>query len=74
MRPGDRAWLVLAAGVAAWDIIAPPGEMLSDASFRYSRTHKVVWHCTVIYFAGHLMHVWPKRYDPLSALARTCGR
>lgn len=73
MRPADRAWLTLAAGVAAWDALCPRGEMLSEASARYTETHRFVWSATVLYFAGHLLHVWGER-DPLTRLATKLGR
>ena len=73
MRPSDRAWLVLGAGVVAWDALCPADEMLSEASARYTRARPLLWYPTVIYIAGHLVHVWGRR-DPLSALARSFGR
>jgi hypothetical protein len=38
MRHSDRAWLALAAGVAAYDLIAIDDEQLSDAAHRYFRS------------------------------------
>ena len=35
MRNSDRAWLALAGGVAAYDLIAINDEQLSDAARRY---------------------------------------
>lgn len=32
MRPANRAWLVLGAGVVAWDAFCKPGETLSEAA------------------------------------------
>lgn len=74
LRPSDRAWITLAAGVLAWDALCPRGEMLSEASARYSDAHRAVWCTTIVYVGGHLMHVWPERYDPLSRLAAALGR
>jgi hypothetical protein len=74
MRPADRAWLALAGGVIAWDAACPRGEMLSEASSRYTRARPVLWPAVVVYVAGHLVHVWPMRCDPLSVLARSFGR
>lgn len=72
MRPADKAWLTIVAGVVAWDLLAD--EMLSQASRRYRVARPVLWPVTIIYIAGHLIHVWPERYDPLSQLARVFGR
>lgn len=65
---------MLAAGVAVWDVIAPRGEMLSDASARYTKTAPLLWGTTVVYVAGHLIHVWPKKYDLLSVIATAFNR
>lgn len=74
MQPADRAWLTLAAGVIAWDVVCPHDEMLSDASARYTKNHPLAWGGLVIYIAGHLIHVWPRRVDPLSVISTTFGR
>lgn len=74
MRPADKAWLVLAASVAVWDAACPPGEMLSEASARYTRAHRVLWPTAIVYTAGHLMHVWPRRVDLFTLAADLFGR
>lgn len=74
LRPSDKAWLALAAGVAAWDVACPRGEMLSEASARYTRAHRVLWPAVIVYTAGHLMHVWPARVDLFTMSARAFGR
>jgi hypothetical protein len=73
MRPADRAWIVLATGVIAYEALCPRGELLSEASARYTKA-TVAWPLVVIYVAGHLVHIWPTRCDPLSVLARSLGR
>ena len=35
MRKSDHAWLALAGGVAAYDLIATDDELLTDAARRY---------------------------------------
>lgn len=74
MQPGDRAWIALGAGVAAWDAVSPPGQMLSERSLAYRRAHAILWCGLVTYIAGHLMHVWPARVDVLTRLAQALGR
>lgn len=74
MRTADRAWIALGVGVAAYDVLCPRGEMLSEASARYATVRPLLWHGTIIYIAGHLMHVWPERVDFLSGLAKVFGR
>lgn len=73
METGDYAWLALAAGVAAYDVRCPRGQMLSERSASYSERHRVLWTTTVVYFAGHLLHVWGPN-DPLTRLAKAFGR
>ena len=74
LQPGDKAWLALVAGVAAWDILCDPDELLSVASRRYREARPILWPAVVIYVAGHLCHFWPEKLDPLSGLARLIGR
>jgi hypothetical protein len=74
MRPGDRAWLTLAAGVLAWDVLCPHGEMLSEASARYAKTKPILSRVVIGYTAGHLMHVWPERVDLFTRSAKAFGR
>lgn len=74
MQTADRAWIGLAAGVILYDAACPRGQLLSQASARYSQRHRILWPATVIYVAGHLCHYWPERYDPLSRLATALGR
>ncbi|MEE3066549.1 MAG: hypothetical protein VYA67_21845 [Actinomycetota bacterium] len=74
LRPSDKAWLALAAGVIAWDAACPAGEMLSEASARYTRARPIVWPAGIIYTAGHLMHIWPARFDLFTLVAKLFGR
>lgn len=72
METGDYAWLALAVGVLVYDVRCEKGQMLSERSAVYAVRHRVLWTTTVVYFAGHLLHVWP--YDPLARLAKALGR
>lgn len=74
MQPGDRAWLVVPLYVALWDALCQRGQMLSERSLEYRKAHPVLWCGLVVYVAGHLMHVWPVRCDPLTRLALSFGR
>ncbi|OIN79786.1 DUF7427 family protein [Mycobacterium malmoense] len=74
MRPSDKAWLALAAGVLAWDAVCPRGEMLSEASARYMGARPILTGAIIIYTAGHLMHVWPRRGDLFTMSATLFGR
>lgn len=74
LRPSDKAWIVLGAGVLVWDVCCPRGEMLSEASARYTAGRPVLSRLLIGYVAVHLMHVVPQRWDPLSRLAEIVGR
>jgi hypothetical protein len=72
MKPGDYAWLALAVGVTVYEIVAAidgGGELLSEACDRYRAAHPVITYGGIIFVAGHLGRVWPRRVDPLCRLA-----
>lgn len=68
LRPSDKAWLALAAGVAAWELYAPEGELLSEAADRWMLTHPWITRVCVATIAAHLCNAIPNRYDPLHLL------
>lgn len=70
MRHGDYAWITLAVGVLTYEIVAPPGQLLSEAMDKYREKHPVATAAAVIYVASHLLRVWPTPLDPLSQAAR----
>jgi hypothetical protein len=69
MRHGDYAWITIAVGVLTYEIVAPPGQLLSEAMDRYRQQHPFAAGCAVIYVAAHLLRVWPTRFDPLHQMA-----
>jgi hypothetical protein len=77
MRPADRAWIVLAAGVTAYEVAASrraSWELLSEAADRHRARHPVVVHVIAIYLAGHLTRRWPRQLDPLTRMSERLGR
>lgn len=77
MKSGDIAWLAMAVGVFAYELaaaITDDGELLSEAVDRYRAAHPVVTYGGIIYIAGHLARVWPRRIDPLCVLATVADR
>lgn len=74
MRHADYAWITLAVGVIAYEITAPPQQLLSEAMDRYRERHPYAAGLAVIYVASHLLRVWPTRIDPLHQLAVRLGR
>jgi hypothetical protein len=68
MRPSDRAWLALGAGVLAWDVACPDGEMLSQASDRYAQKHRWLAYSVIASVALHLTSLLPYWVDPVHAV------
>lgn len=63
MTPSVRAWLVLAAGIIGWDLIAPRGHTLSEQVDRWLISHpRITWMVGLILFS-HLMNVVSPRVD-----------
>jgi len=65
LRPADRAWIALGAGVLVWDMTCPSGEMLSEASARYAKDHPLAAYAVIASVAFHLSSALPKRVDPI---------
>lgn len=80
MRPADRAWLGIAAGVTAYEVAAcrrDDWELLSKALDRWraiSMPVRVAVNAVICYFAAHLTRLLPPRFDPLSRLADRISR
>jgi hypothetical protein len=56
LHPSDYAWAVLIAGVVAWEIFSPPGELLSEAVDRYLVRHPVLTRAAILITAAHLLN------------------
>lgn len=74
LRPSDKAWIALFAGVAAWDVFSPPGETLSEAIDRYIVDHPIIVTTAVGITAAHLLNLLDRRpwcwIDVFAHLAR----
>jgi hypothetical protein len=66
MRKSDRAWLALAAGVAAYDLVATDDEQLSDAARRYFRSQPLATASLILLTGLHLVGGIPWWCDPFS--------
>lgn len=56
-----RAWAVLIGGIIGWEIIAPPGHLLTDGVRRGRDTHPladVAIVGVIVGTAGHLLGIW----------------
>jgi hypothetical protein len=66
MRPAGKAWLGLAAGVLAYDLLCPEGETLSEGVDRGLENHRLATGVAIGTVTLHLMNLWPQHVDPLS--------
>jgi hypothetical protein len=74
MRKSDRAWLALAGGVAAYDLIATDDERLSDAARRYFKSQPVATASMILMTGLHLIGGLPHWCDPFALLFATSRR
>lgn len=65
----DKAWMTLGAGILAYEIWAPDGELLSEAVDRYLITHPIATKVIVITLVLHILNVVQPNYDPIHHLA-----
>lgn len=74
MRPADKAWLTMAAGIVAYELIAPDEELLSAGWDRYMlgdrKVKRVAAHATPFLVAGHLTNRLPIWADPIALVFR----
>lgn len=68
MRPSDRAWIALTTGVVAYDVLAPPGQTLSEGADRYMLSHPWTTRAVAFAVAAHCCNVLPGRCDPVHLL------
>jgi hypothetical protein len=66
MRNSDRAWLALAAGVAAYDLVATDDEQLSAAARRYFRSQPIATTSLIVVTGLHLIGGLPSWCDPFA--------
>jgi hypothetical protein len=74
MEHGDWAWCIIAAGITAYELKAPSGQLLSQAVSKYRQHHPIITDVAIIYIAAHLLRRWPPRIDPLHLLGARMGR
>lgn len=61
-----KAWAGLAAGVVAYDLLCPEGQMLSEGVDRGLEQHRLATGLAVGVTALHLLNVFPQNLDPFS--------
>ena len=65
MRAGDRAWTVMAVGIAAYEWWADDDELLSAAADRWMVRHPWAVRLGVLIVASHVANIAPKPIDPI---------
>lgn len=71
MTPADRAWLTLGTGILAYDLLAPPGETLSEGADRYMLRHRWLVRGVAFALTAHVCNLIPNRFDPIHRLFLT---
>lgn len=66
MRSSDRAWVALAGGVAAYDLIATDDEQLTNAARRYFKSQPIATTSMILVTALHLVGGIPRWCDPIT--------
>lgn len=69
MRASDRAWIILAAGIATYEVVAQPDELLSEAVDRYLEARPWFTRLLVAVVSAHLLNLIPPKIDPLHRIA-----
>jgi hypothetical protein len=73
LHSADVAWVVLAAGVVAYEFGAPRGELLYEGVDRYLHRPWVT-RAAVGITAAHLLNLIPRQVDPFQQVAALFGR
>src|ERR1700689_4167851 len=66
MRNSDRAWVALAGGVAAYDLIATDDEQLTSAARRSFKSQPIAAASMILATALHLVGGIPPWCDPIT--------
>ena len=74
MRNSDRAWLALAAGVTAYDLVATDEEQVTGAARRYFKSQPVATASMILITGLHLIGGLPQWCDPFTLSFATCRR
>jgi hypothetical protein len=66
MRNSDRAWMALAGGIAAYDLIATDDEQLTNAARRYFTSQPMATVSMILVTGLHLVGGIPPWCDPIT--------
>lgn len=68
MSPADQAWMALGCYVLAYDVLAVPGQTLSEGADRYMLKHPWITRAVALAVAGHVCNLVKPEYDPIHLL------
>lgn len=76
MRTSEKAWIGLAAGIFAYDVLCPEGETLSEGVDRALEHPKgrIAAIGAIAITSAHLLNILPEKIDPLHNLLRVIHR
>lgn len=74
MKPATKAWLAIGVGVAAYDLLSPKGETLSERMNEWSSEYPIAIHLAIGYLALHLAGRIPDQIDPLTLMTKGLPR
>lgn len=59
------AWRVMGVAIVAYEVTAPPGQLLSEEADRWMVSHPWLTRSLIFSLAAHLCNLLPERMDPL---------
>jgi hypothetical protein len=65
LRPGDKAWIVLGAGVLSYDVLCSDGDTMSEAADAYVLRHPWVTRFVAFSLAAHVCNLAKPELDPI---------
>ena len=63
LQASDRAWIALGVGVLMYDVLADPGQTLSEGADRYMIHHKWITRSIGVSLVMHVCNMVDERYD-----------
>jgi hypothetical protein len=63
LKPSDTAWITLGVGVITYDVLAGPGETMSEGADRYMLRHPWLVRGVAFALAAHVCNIVSPRYD-----------
>lgn len=65
MLNGKRGWLAVTAIVMGYELLAPPGELLSEQVDKWILSHPFITRGFILLIGLHLSNGLPSKWDPV---------